>query len=52
MSEAAQAAARSYSETFKQTQDTLGRLVQDAAGMLGVVKGWLDETLRRPRPED
>ena len=52
VSEAAQAAARSYSETFKQTQDTLGRLVQDAAGMLGVVKGWLDETLRRPRPED
>ena len=51
VSEAAQAAARSYSETFKQTQDTLGRLVQDAAGMLGVVKGWLDETLRRPRPE-
>jgi Zn-dependent protease with chaperone function len=52
VSEAAQAAARSYSETFKQTQDTLGRLVQDAAGLLGTVKGWLDETLRRPRPED
>jgi Zn-dependent protease with chaperone function len=52
MSEAAQEAARSYSETFRQTQDTLGRLVQDAAGVLGQVKGWLDETLRRSRPED
>ena len=52
VSEAAQAAARSYSETFSQTQDTLGRLVQDAAGLLGTVKGWLDENLRRPRPED
>jgi Zn-dependent protease with chaperone function len=52
VSEAAQAAARSYSETFNQTQDTLGRLVQDAAGLLGTVKGWLDDNLRRPRPED
>jgi Zn-dependent protease with chaperone function len=52
VSEAAQEAARSYSETFRQTQDTLGRLVQDAAGVVGQVKGWLDETLRRSRPED
>jgi len=52
VSDAAQAAARSYSETFTQTQDTLGRLVQDAAGLLGTVKGWLDDNLRRPRPED
>lgn len=52
VSEAAQAAARSYSETFRQTQDTFGRLVQDAAGVLGSVKGWLDQNLRRPRPED
>ena len=52
VSEAAQAAARSYSETFRQTQDTLGRLVQEAAGVLGTVKGWLDQNLRRPRSED
>ena len=52
LTEAAQEAARSYSEAFRQTQDTLGRLVQDAAGLLGSVKGWLDENLRRPRPED
>jgi Zn-dependent protease with chaperone function len=48
LSEAAQAAARSYGETFKQTQNTLGRLVQDAAGLVGSLKGWLDENLRRP----
>jgi Zn-dependent protease with chaperone function len=52
LSEAAQEAARSYSEAFRQTQDTLGRLVSDAAGFLGSVKGWLDENLRRPRSED
>jgi Zn-dependent protease with chaperone function len=52
VSEAAKEAARSYSETFRQTQDTMGRLVQDAAGVLGQVKGWLDENLRRSRPED
>jgi len=52
VSEAAQEAARSYAETFRQTQDTLGKLVQDAAGVLGSVKGWLDENLRRPRREE
>jgi Zn-dependent protease with chaperone function len=52
VSEAAQAAARSYTESFRQAQDTLGRLVNDAAGMLGSVKGWLDENLRRPRSGD
>jgi len=52
LSEAAQAAARSYAETFKQTQNTLGRLIHDTAGLMGSVKGWLDEALRRPRPED
>jgi Zn-dependent protease with chaperone function len=52
VSEAAQAAARSYADSFRQAQDTLGRLVNDAAGVLGSVKGWLDETLRRPRSED
>jgi hypothetical protein len=52
VSEAAQAAARSYADSFRQAQDTLGRLVNDAAGMLGSVKGWLDENLRRPRSGD
>ena len=52
LSEAAQQAARSYAETFRQTQNSLGKLVHDAAGLLGTMKGWLDENLRRPRPED
>jgi Zn-dependent protease with chaperone function len=47
LSEAAQAAARSYSEAFRESQDVLGRLVHDAAGWLGTAKGWLDEQLRR-----
>jgi Zn-dependent protease with chaperone function len=47
LSEAAQAAARSYSDAFRESQDVLGRLVHDAAGWLGSAKGWLDEQLRR-----
>ncbi|MCW2781682.1 MAG: peptidase Ste24p [Marmoricola sp.] len=47
VSEAAQDAAKSYSETFRQSQDALGKLLHDAAGVVGSVKGWLDETLRR-----
>jgi len=52
VSEAAQEAARSYAETFQQTQNTLGRLVHDTAGLVGSMKGWLDENLRRPRSDD
>lgn len=52
LSEAAQQAARSYSEAFGQTQNTLGKLVHDVAGLLGSVRGWLDENLRGRRPED
>ena len=51
MTEAAQAAARSYSEAFRQTQDTLGSLAHDVAGLLGSVKGWLDENLFRGRTD-
>ena len=47
VSDAAAAAARSYTETFKQSQDALGKLVHDVAGVLGSVKLWLDEQLRR-----
>jgi len=47
VSEAAAAAARSYGETFKQSQDALGKMVHDVAGVLGSVKLWLDEQLRR-----
>ncbi len=47
VSEAAAAAARSYTETFKQSQDALGKMVHDVAGVLGSVKLWLDEQWRR-----
>jgi len=48
VSEAAQEAAQSYAESFRKTQDALGRLVHEAAGLLGSVRLWLDENLRRP----
>jgi Zn-dependent protease with chaperone function len=47
VSEAAKDAARSYSETFKNSQDAVGKLVHDVAGLLGSAKLWLDETFRR-----
>jgi Zn-dependent protease with chaperone function len=50
--EAAQEAARSYSQAFRETQDTLGRLVHDTAGWLGSAKVWLDEQWRRRGDED
>jgi Zn-dependent protease with chaperone function len=49
VSDAAKEAADSYSETFRQTQDALGRLVHDVAGFFGSAKLWLDEQLRRGR---
>jgi Zn-dependent protease with chaperone function len=52
VSEAAQEAAASYSEAFRETQDTLGRLVHDAAGWVGSAKGWWDEQWRRRGDED
>jgi Zn-dependent protease with chaperone function len=52
VSEAAQEAARSYSDAFRDTQDTLGRLAHDAAGWLGSAKLWLDEQWRRRGDED
>ena len=47
VSEAAREAAQSYSESFSNTSDALGRFVQETAGVLGSVKGWFDETFRR-----
>jgi Zn-dependent protease with chaperone function len=52
VSEAAQEAARSYASTFRDTQDTLGRLAHDAAGWMGSAKTWLDEQWRRGGEED
>jgi len=47
VSDAAAEAARSYAETFKQSQDAIGKLVHDAAGWAGSAKLWIDEKLRR-----
>jgi len=52
VSEAAQEAAASYAAAFRDTQDTLGRLVHDAAGWMGSAKTWLDEQWRRRGDED
>lgn len=49
VTEAAADAARSYGEAFKQSQDALGKMVHDVAGVLGSAKLWLDEQLRRTR---
>lgn len=46
VSDAAQEAATSYSEAFRQSQDTLGKLAHDAAGVVGSVVGWMQGRLR------
>lgn len=50
VSEAARSAAASYTEAFQQTQDALGKMLHDVAGVAGSVKVWLDEKLRRGEP--
>jgi hypothetical protein len=47
VSDAAAEAARSYSDAFRQSQDALGKMVHDVAGVVGSVKLWIDEQLRR-----
>ena len=47
VSEAAQEAARSYTDAFRQSQDLLGKLVHETAGVVGSVKVWIDDKLRR-----
>jgi len=47
MSDAAKAAARSYSESFRNGGDAIGKLVHDAAGVVGSVRTWLGDTFRR-----
>lgn len=48
--EAAKEAAKSYADSFARTQDALGKLVHEAAGWVGGVKGWWDERFS-PRAE-
>jgi Zn-dependent protease with chaperone function len=52
VSEAAQEAARSYGDAFRDTQDTLGRLVHDTAGWVGSARIWLDDQWRGRGGED
>ena len=47
VSDAAAAAARSYGDAFRNSQDAVGKLVHDVAGFLGSAKLWLDDQLRR-----
>jgi Zn-dependent protease with chaperone function len=47
MTDSAREAARSYADSFKNTQDALGRFVHETAGALGSLKGWFDENFRR-----
>ena len=49
VTEAAQEAATTYQEQFRQTQDTLGKLTHDLAGFLGSARTWLDDQPRGPR---
>ncbi|MGZ4534397.1 MAG: M48 family metallopeptidase [Nocardioidaceae bacterium] len=49
VSDAAQEAANSYSETFKQSQDAISKLAGD---VLGSVRGWWGESFRRNNGEE
>lgn len=41
LNEAAQEAARSYAESFRQSQDAVSRLVREAATLAGSVRDWM-----------
>jgi Zn-dependent protease with chaperone function len=47
VSEAAQEAAASYAEAFRTSQDLLGKALHEAAGVVGTMKGWVDDRFRR-----
>src|SRR3954451_16932103 len=49
-SDAAQQAPRSYAEPFRQSQDTVLKLVGDASGTFSSVRDWMGEAFRAPSP--
>lgn len=51
ISDEARTAAASYADAFASSQDLLGRMLHETAGVVGSVKGWFDETVRRRRDE-
>lgn len=48
ISDAAQDAARSYAETFRQSQEAVSKLVRDASGLFGSVRDWVGGTFGGP----
>jgi Zn-dependent protease with chaperone function len=48
VSEAAQEAARSYAETFRQSQDAVTKLVRDASAAFGSVRDWMNTVFKGP----
>jgi hypothetical protein len=46
VSQAAQEAAKSYSDAFRQSQDVLGKLINDTAGVVGSVVGWVQSRVK------
>jgi Zn-dependent protease with chaperone function len=47
VTDAAKDAAKSYSSAFEASQDAVGKMVHDLAGVAGSMKLWLDERFRR-----
>ncbi|MCW2764553.1 MAG: peptidase Ste24p, partial [Nocardioides sp.] len=47
VTDAAKEAAASYAEVFRTSQDAVGKLVHDVAGLLGSAKLWFDDAFRR-----
>lgn len=47
VSDAAQEAARSYSDAFRESQDLVGKAVHEIAGLAGSARQWLDNAFRR-----
>lgn len=48
VSEAAQEAAQSYAETFRQSQDAVTKLVRDASAAFGSVRDWMGTVFKGP----
>lgn len=47
VSESVKEAATSYADSFSRTQDAIGRLLHDAAGVAGATKSWIDDRFRK-----
>lgn len=47
VTDAAKDAAKSYGSAFEQSQDALGKMVHEIAGVAGSMKMWIDERFRK-----